>query len=79
MLGRLRPILRIARKSGAFVNLDMEQFSFKDLTIQIFKSILMEEEFRDWRDAGIAMQAYLRCTLDDLRNRSLNGLCAWDG
>ncbi|HEY1921353.1 MAG TPA: proline dehydrogenase family protein, partial [Tepidisphaeraceae bacterium] len=65
---RLREILRIARANGAFVNLDMEQFSFKELTIQIFKSILMEKEFRDWRDVGIAMQAYLRCTLEDLKS-----------
>ncbi len=65
---RLRPIMRAARKSGAFINLDMEQFAFKDLTIEIFKSILMEEEFRDWADVGIAIQAYLRSTLDDLKS-----------
>ena len=68
VLRRLRPLLRIARQNGAFVNLDMEQFTFKDLTIQIFKSILMEEEFRDWADVGIALQAYLRCTLEDLES-----------
>lgn len=68
VLHRLRPILRAARRSGAFVNLDMEQFSFKDLTLEIFKSVLTEGEFRDWPHVGIAIQAYLRCTLDDLKN-----------
>jgi RHH-type proline utilization regulon transcriptional repressor/proline dehydrogenase/delta 1-pyrroline-5-carboxylate dehydrogenase len=68
VLRRLRPILRCARQSGAFVNLDMEQSSFKDLTIQIFKAVLMEDEFRDWADVGIAIQAYLCSTLKDLKS-----------
>ena len=65
---RLRPILRLAREHGAFINFDMEQSSFKDTTIEIFKSVFMEDEFRDWADVGIAMQAYLRSTLDDLQD-----------
>jgi RHH-type proline utilization regulon transcriptional repressor/proline dehydrogenase/delta 1-pyrroline-5-carboxylate dehydrogenase len=64
--GRLRPILRLARRHGAFVNFDMEQFSFKDLTLRIFREVLTEPEFRDWRDVGIAIQAYLRDTDADL-------------
>jgi RHH-type proline utilization regulon transcriptional repressor/proline dehydrogenase/delta 1-pyrroline-5-carboxylate dehydrogenase len=56
---RLRPILRAAQQHGAFVNLDMEQFAFKDLTLRIFREVLLEPEFRDWPDAGIALQAYL--------------------
>jgi len=56
---RLRPILRVARRHHAFVNFDMEQFAFKDVTLQIFREILDEEEFRDWSDVGIAIQAYL--------------------
>lgn len=63
---RLRPVLRLARKLGAFVNLDMEQFAYKDLTIRIFKETLTEEEFVDWTDVGIAIQAYLRSTGEDL-------------
>jgi len=64
---RLRPIMRLAKAHGALINLDMEQHSFKDATIQAFKDILGEEEFVDWPDAGIAIQAYLRCCLDDLQ------------
>ena len=36
---RLRPLLRQARACGAFVNIDMEQFAFKDLTLQIFRAV----------------------------------------
>ncbi len=66
VLARLRPILRLARQAGAFVNLDMEQRAFKDTTLEIFEAVLCEEEFRDWGDIGIAIQAYLKRTLDDL-------------
>jgi len=63
---RLRPILRLAKATGAFVNFDMEQYSFKDTTLRIFKEILAEPEFREWPNVGIAMQAYLRDTEADL-------------
>jgi RHH-type proline utilization regulon transcriptional repressor/proline dehydrogenase/delta 1-pyrroline-5-carboxylate dehydrogenase len=69
---RLRPILYAAMSSRAFVNFDMEQFSFKDMTLQIFREILDEPEFRSWPDVGIAIQAYLRDTEQDLRE-----LLAW--
>ncbi|HEY1381416.1 MAG TPA: proline dehydrogenase family protein, partial [Gemmataceae bacterium] len=63
---RLRPILRLARRHGAFVNFDMEQYSFKNATFRIFREVLTESEFRDWADVGIAVQAYLRDTDTDL-------------
>jgi RHH-type transcriptional regulator, proline utilization regulon repressor / proline dehydrogenase / delta 1-pyrroline-5-carboxylate dehydrogenase len=63
---RLRPILRAARERHAFVNFDMEQYSHKDLTLRIFQEVLEEEEFHDWPDAGIAIQAYLIETANDL-------------
>jgi RHH-type transcriptional regulator, proline utilization regulon repressor / proline dehydrogenase / delta 1-pyrroline-5-carboxylate dehydrogenase len=65
---RLRPIMRAALKHRAFVNFDMEQSSFKDLTIRIFQEILDEDEFRAWPDVGIAIQAYLRSCEGDLHN-----------
>jgi RHH-type proline utilization regulon transcriptional repressor/proline dehydrogenase/delta 1-pyrroline-5-carboxylate dehydrogenase len=69
---RLRPILHAARQQSAFVNIDMEQYAFKDLTLQIFRAILDEDDFRAWPDAGIAIQAYLRDTAHDLEE-----LAAW--
>jgi RHH-type proline utilization regulon transcriptional repressor/proline dehydrogenase/delta 1-pyrroline-5-carboxylate dehydrogenase len=66
VLRRLRPILRLARQSHAFVNLDMEQYAYKDLTLHIFRRIILDAEFRDWPDIGIAIQAYLRDGEKDL-------------
>jgi RHH-type proline utilization regulon transcriptional repressor/proline dehydrogenase/delta 1-pyrroline-5-carboxylate dehydrogenase len=72
VLNRLRPILRTARAAGAFVNFDMEQHAFKDTTLRIFREVLSEPEFLDWRHAGIAIQAYLTDTAADLEH-----LLAW--
>jgi RHH-type proline utilization regulon transcriptional repressor/proline dehydrogenase/delta 1-pyrroline-5-carboxylate dehydrogenase len=72
VLTRLRPILRAARRNHAFVNIDMEQYAFKDLTLSLFRQVLEEDEFRDWPDAGIALQAYL-CDCE----QDLHDLAAW--
>ena len=63
---RLRTILRRARKKMAYVHVDMEQYAYKDLTLHIFKDILMEDEFRDFADVGIVIQAYLQDAESDL-------------
>ena len=69
---RLRPLLRKAREHHAYVHVDMEQYSYKDLTLEIFKQVLLEEEFRDWSDVGVVLQAYLPDS-----ERDLAGLLEW--
>jgi RHH-type proline utilization regulon transcriptional repressor/proline dehydrogenase/delta 1-pyrroline-5-carboxylate dehydrogenase len=72
VLQRLRPILRSAQENHAYVHFDMEQYYYKNLTLDIFKHVLMEDEFREYRDAGTVVQAYLNDAADDL-----NQLLAW--
>lgn len=69
---RVRELFRAARKHKAFINVDMESYSTKDLTLDVFKSVLMEDEFRDFADVGIVTQCYLRESGEDLR-----GLVEW--
>jgi RHH-type proline utilization regulon transcriptional repressor/proline dehydrogenase/delta 1-pyrroline-5-carboxylate dehydrogenase len=64
---RLRPILRRAIETGAFINFDMESFAFKDLTIRLFESVFSEPEFASGPPCGLAIQAYLRDSEKDLR------------
>ncbi len=66
----LRPIIDRARQSGASVCFDMEQYYFKDLTMEIFKHVI--EEHGDYHYAGIALQAYLKESRKDLL-----GLIEW--
>lgn len=66
VIARLWPILELARRHHAFIYFDMEQYAYKELTLDIFCSLLAEKPFADWPHVGIALQAYLRDTSDDL-------------
>ncbi|HYA27031.1 MAG TPA: L-glutamate gamma-semialdehyde dehydrogenase, partial [Thermodesulfovibrionales bacterium] len=61
----LRPILMKAKEVGASVCFDMEHYYYKDFIIEVFRSVL--EDFRDYPYAGIALQAYLKDTDEDLQ------------
>ena len=52
----LLPILKTAKSKGVFVNFDMEQFRYKDLTLALFMRCCEQVDFH----AGVAMQAYLK-------------------
>ncbi|MBI2479182.1 MAG: bifunctional proline dehydrogenase/L-glutamate gamma-semialdehyde dehydrogenase, partial [Planctomycetia bacterium] len=69
---RLRDLLRVAKSHNSFINVDMESYEKKDLTLRIFKEVLQEEEFRDIGDVGIVIQCYLRDAAKDLQD-----LVAW--
>ena len=69
---RLRPIFRKGMQTGAALTLDLEQFRYRDLTLTVFMELLDEEEFRDYHDAGVVLQAYLRDA-----DRDLDRLVAW--
>jgi len=65
---KLRPILRRARELSAFVNFDMESYAHKNTTLELFRTLFAEPEFRDWPHAGIVIQAYLRDAERDLQD-----------
>ena len=57
---RLRPLLRLAREHGAFINVDMEQYRYKDLVHHVFADVAAaSRSSRDFSDVGIVVQAYL--------------------
>ncbi|MBE9177641.1 L-glutamate gamma-semialdehyde dehydrogenase [Oculatella sp. LEGE 06141] len=72
VIDRIRTLLRKANELGAAVHFDMEQYTYKDLTLEILKQLLLEDEFRTRTDIGITLQAYLRDSVPDL-----NGLIEW--
>ena len=57
---RLRPLLRRAMEGGCHVHIDMEHYAIKNLTLDIFKEVLLEPEFRGYPHFGIVLQAYLK-------------------
>jgi RHH-type proline utilization regulon transcriptional repressor/proline dehydrogenase/delta 1-pyrroline-5-carboxylate dehydrogenase len=65
---RLRPLMQTAKEKNVFLNFDMEQYSLKELTLEVFKELLMEPEFRDYPFYGCVIQAYLRDSFKDVRD-----------
>ncbi|MBD2344893.1 L-glutamate gamma-semialdehyde dehydrogenase [Anabaena subtropica] len=65
---RIRILLRHAKELGAAIHFDMEQYAYKDLTLNILQKILLEDEFRQRTDIGMTIQAYLRDSEQDARN-----------
>ncbi|MBL8990474.1 MAG: proline dehydrogenase family protein [Phycisphaerae bacterium] len=63
LMKRLLPILHRAAEGGVFVNFDMEQFGFKDFTLDLFQACCEKVPFH----AGLAMQAYLHSGEADAR------------
>lgn len=65
---RLRPLMTTAMEKKVFLNLDMEQYALKELTLEIFKELLMEAEFQTYPYFGCVIQAYLRDSYQDIRS-----------
>lgn len=63
---RLRPVFRQGMVKNIFINLDMEQYSVKHLTLEVFKELVSENEFKNYKFFGCVVQAYLRDSLADL-------------
>ncbi|NIP97924.1 MAG: hypothetical protein GWO24_32645, partial [Akkermansiaceae bacterium] len=63
-----------ARRLGASACFDMEHYDLKAITLRTFRELAVEPEFHDWPDLGIALQAYLRETVNDL-----DALIEWAG
>jgi RHH-type proline utilization regulon transcriptional repressor/proline dehydrogenase/delta 1-pyrroline-5-carboxylate dehydrogenase len=69
---RLHPLFKKAHGYGAFLNLDVEQNRYKDLTLAAFKRVLDDPSLQSYEHAGIVSQAYSRDSFDDVR-----ALLAW--
>ena len=64
---KLRPLFQKAVKDFIFINLDMEHYQYKNLFLEIFKELLMEEELKAYPHFGIVLQAYLKDSFEDLK------------
>ena len=63
---RLRRILQAAKEKNVFVNIDMEHYHIKNLTLEVFKELVMESEFKDYPHIGIVTQTYLKDSYEDI-------------
>jgi RHH-type proline utilization regulon transcriptional repressor/proline dehydrogenase/delta 1-pyrroline-5-carboxylate dehydrogenase len=70
--GKLLQLFRAGYKNGVAVNVDMESYAVRDLTLAIFKRAFESDEFCAHYNAGIVVQAYL-CDAEE----SLRDLLSW--
>jgi len=68
LIERVEPMMRLAVQRGVFINFDMETFALREIYRDVFKRILMKEEFRRYRHFGIVVQAYQRTSLGDVHD-----------
>jgi RHH-type proline utilization regulon transcriptional repressor/proline dehydrogenase/delta 1-pyrroline-5-carboxylate dehydrogenase len=69
---RFEPILHKSKEIEAFVRIDMEQYEYKDMTLEVFRRLRSSPEFRDYPQLGIVLQSYLRDT-----DRDFEDLLEW--
>ncbi|ACV69243.1 L-glutamate gamma-semialdehyde dehydrogenase [Desulfohalobium retbaense] len=63
---RLMPVLDKAMAMGCHVCIDMEQYKYKDITLEVFKRLRSHEKFREYPHIAIVLQSYLLDTDQDL-------------
>lgn len=65
---KIRPLLLLAKEKNVLIYIDMEHFEYKDLTLKLFKDLLMEESLISYPFLGIVIQTYLKNSLKDLES-----------
>jgi RHH-type proline utilization regulon transcriptional repressor/proline dehydrogenase/delta 1-pyrroline-5-carboxylate dehydrogenase len=65
IMKRLKPITAHADQLGASINLDMEHYGLKELTLDLFKELSNQSERADSPRHGFVIQAYLRDSYAD--------------
>ncbi len=63
----LRPILSEAVKNNVFINLDMEQNDYREITLKVIEELFSEKEFVQYPHLGLVIQAYLEDSIADLK------------
>ncbi len=65
---RLKPVAMKAKEMGAHLCIDMEQYKFKDITLEVYKKLRAEADLRDFDQLAIVLQSYLVETDNDLED-----------
>lgn len=63
---RLAPLYKKVMDMGGFMCIDMEQLKYREMTIELYKRLRSDPEFRHYPHLCLVLQAYLRRTEQDL-------------
>jgi RHH-type proline utilization regulon transcriptional repressor/proline dehydrogenase/delta 1-pyrroline-5-carboxylate dehydrogenase len=68
---RFSTLLDLAMTYDTFINVDMEQYEILPLTMDVFKTVLIDEKYKNYPHIGIVCQAYLKDS-EDILNQLLS-------
>jgi RHH-type proline utilization regulon transcriptional repressor/proline dehydrogenase/delta 1-pyrroline-5-carboxylate dehydrogenase len=60
LVRRALPLFAEGKRRGAFLNVDLEQWSTHGIAYDFFERVALDAELRDWPHLGVVVQAYLR-------------------
>ncbi|MBI1909692.1 MAG: bifunctional proline dehydrogenase/L-glutamate gamma-semialdehyde dehydrogenase [Deltaproteobacteria bacterium] len=81
---RLTKIFEACMENGVAITIDLEQYDIAELSYYIFMKVLSQPRFREFRDAAIVIQAYLKDAenylnrLEGWVQRPVNKVDDWD-
>lgn len=55
---KVLPLILKSKDKNVFVNIDMEQYKYHEITYLLFEKISLHRELKDWTNLGIVLQAY---------------------
>ncbi len=62
---RVMPLFLRAKEKNVFLNVDLEQWAYHDITYDLFEEIVTSPELRSWPHVGIVIQGYLKSSTKD--------------
>ena len=62
VLHRLTPLVELALQKETFINIDMEHYASRDLTLEIVKRLPVSKKVKGYPHVGTVFQAYLKDT-----------------
>ena len=72
ILSRLIPIYRRVKELEGYMCIDMESYHYKNITLEVYRRLRSNPEFKDYSGLRLALQSYLKDTDNDL-----DGLLTW--
>lgn len=62
---RVMPLFLRAKEKNVFLNVDLEQWAYHDITYDLFEEIVTSPELKSWPHVGIVIQGYLKSSMKD--------------
>jgi RHH-type proline utilization regulon transcriptional repressor/proline dehydrogenase/delta 1-pyrroline-5-carboxylate dehydrogenase len=65
LTARVLPLFLRAKEKNVFLNVDLEQWAYHDITYALFEELVAHPELKSWPHVGIVVQAYLKSGMKD--------------